>query len=84
MLDQSYKCGPESIGVLATRSPVRPNPIVIPIVKVGDLNFDNSAIKVEYIDAEDNSPILDIKPYYPNSDKVKNPTVPDWDSEVNM
>lgn len=78
MLDKPYKCGPESMGVLATRSPVRPNPIVIPMVKVGDLNFDNGAIKIEYIDAKDNSPILHIKPYYPNSDKVKNPTVPDW------
>lgn len=74
VLDKPYKCGPESMGVLATRSPVGPNPIVIPMVKVGDLNFDNGAIKIEYIDAKDNSPILHIKPYYPNSDKVKHPT----------
>lgn len=74
VLDKPYKCGPESIGVLATRSPVRPNLIVIPMVKVGNLNFDNGAIKIEYIDAEDNSPSLHIKPYYPNSDKVKHPT----------
>lgn len=100
VLDKPYKCGPESIGVLATRSPVRPNPIAISVVKVEDLNVDNGVIKIEYIDAEDNSPILDIKPYYPNSDKVKHPIVPewcshwpdnvedstyfDWDSEMNM
>lgn len=46
MLDKPYKCGPESIGVLATRSPVRPNPIAISVVKVEDLNVDNGAIKL--------------------------------------
>lgn len=46
VLDKPYKCGPESIGVLATRSPVRPNPIAISVVKVEDLNVDNGAIKL--------------------------------------
>lgn len=42
-----------------------------------DLNVENGVIKIEYIDAEDNSPILGIKPYYQNTDKVKHPIVPE-------
>lgn len=46
VLYKPYKCGPESIGVLATRSPVRPNPIAISAVKVKYLDVDNSIIKI--------------------------------------
>lgn len=35
-------------------------------------------IGLAYIDADHNSPILDIKPYIPSLDRVENPIVPDW------
>ncbi len=49
------------IGVFSTRSPHRPNPILIDIARVLDVN-DNK-ITVEGLDALDGSPILDIKGY---------------------
>ena len=35
-------------------------------------------IGLAYIDANDNTPLLDIKPYTPSMDRIESPTVPDW------
>lgn len=78
VLDKPYTHGPDSIGVFATRSPVRPNPIAISVVEVEQLDTANGIISVRYMDAAEGSPILDIKPYYPNSDRVNSARVPDW------
>lgn len=72
-----YKKGPEKIGIFATRSPMRPNPLLSSIILVEEINFEKGVIKTPYIDAEDNSPVLDIKPYH-LSERVKNCNVPQW------
>ena len=38
-------------------------------------------IRVVFIDADDNTPVLDIKPYTPSFDRVETPGVPAWCSE---
>jgi tRNA (Thr-GGU) A37 N-methylase len=48
-------------GVLATRSPCRPNPIGITLVKL--LSVDGTILDVAGLDALNESPLLDIKPY---------------------
>jgi tRNA-Thr(GGU) m(6)t(6)A37 methyltransferase TsaA len=48
-------------GVFATRSPRRPNPIGLTVVKL--LGRDNRQLHVRGIDMLDGTPILDIKPY---------------------
>jgi tRNA-Thr(GGU) m(6)t(6)A37 methyltransferase TsaA len=53
-------------GVLATRSPCRPNPIGITVVE--HLGIEKSRIKVTGLDALDGTPILDIKPYMEHFD----------------
>lgn len=53
-------------GVLATRSPCRPNPIGITVVE--SLGIEKSRIKVTGLDALDGTPILDIKPYMEHFD----------------
>jgi len=55
-----------NIGVFASRSPNRPNPIGISIVKIHKI-IDNT-ILISGIDAFDGSPILDIKPYLKDLD----------------
>ena len=40
--------------------------------------MENGVLGLAWIDANDGSPVLDIKPYTPSSDKVKQPIVPDW------
>lgn len=48
-------------GVFATRSPRRPNPIGLTVVKV--IARDGRGVRVEGVDMLDGTPILDIKPY---------------------
>lgn len=53
-------------GVLSTRSPHRPNPIGLSLVKLEAV--DGLTITVSDVDLVDGTPILDIKPYVPYSD----------------
>lgn len=80
ILDMSkpYKKSPAIMGTFAIRSPRRPNPIALTAVKVINIDYKTGVIQIEHIDAEDNSPVLDIKPYTPSLDKVENPKVPKW------
>lgn len=54
-------CGGKSVGVFASRSPFRPNPIGLSIVRIKKI-VDN-IIHTTCIDALDETPLLDIKPY---------------------
>jgi len=56
-------------GVFATRSPNRPNPIGFAVVKL--LERKGRFLKVKWLDALDNTPVLDIKPYSSKIDSVE-------------
>jgi tRNA-Thr(GGU) m(6)t(6)A37 methyltransferase TsaA len=56
-------------GTFATRSPRRPNPIAIALVKLDGIDHDT--LFVSGIDAFNNTPVLDLKPYLPSIDYVK-------------
>ncbi|MCO7126899.1 SAM-dependent methyltransferase [Sporolactobacillus shoreicorticis] len=73
-----YKNLPDTMGIFATRSPLRPNPIALTTTQMLDIDHDNGSIQIAYIDADNNSPVLDIKPYTPSLDRIENPTVPAW------
>ncbi|MHC5215778.1 tRNA (N6-threonylcarbamoyladenosine(37)-N6)-methyltransferase TrmO [Enterococcus sp. LJL128] len=73
-----YKKAPDVLGIFATRSPVRPNLLALSTVGVLELDKVNGRIRVDYVDAEDGSPLLDIKPYTPSEDRVETPSVPEW------
>lgn len=75
---QPYKKAPAVMGIFATRSPVRPNPIALTAVQILSIDPEKSRIELAYIDANDGSPVLDIKPYTPSLDRVENPQVPEW------
>ena len=76
--DQPYKKSPPKLGIFATRSPLRPNPISLTPVAVLHLDEANGKIYIPYIDAEDGTPILDIKPYHPCIDRLREVCVPEW------
>lgn len=78
---QPYKNAPAVMGVFATRSPARPNPIALTASEVIGIDERKGIIRVAFIDAEDNTPVLDIKPYTPSLDRVEAPGVPAWCSE---
>jgi tRNA-Thr(GGU) m(6)t(6)A37 methyltransferase TsaA len=54
-------------GVFSTRSPRRPNPIGLSVVKF-DGFADPATLRVRYLDCVDGTALLDIKPYLPRSD----------------
>ena len=57
------RLGGESIGVFASRSPHRPNPIGLSLVELKKIEGDS--LILGGVDLVDGSPILDIKPYLP-------------------
>ena len=66
--------GNRRIGVFATRSPFRQNPIGIGVVKVLKISLyttDGPVIYIQGPDLVDNTPIYDIKPYLPAVDSVE-------------
>ncbi len=76
--EKPYTKGPEKIGIFATRSQIRPNPVAVSVVQVIKVDRDSGTVYVPYIDAEVNTPVIDIKPYHPCSDIVESVSVPDW------
>ena len=54
-------------GVFATRSPHRPNPIGMTILKI--IERKNNILRVSGMDMIEGTPILDIKPYTPRDQK---------------
>ena len=67
--------GAKKVGVLASRSPHRPNPIGLSAVRLLSVNADAPGgveIEVAGVDILDGSPILDIKPYIPYADSIPN------------
>ncbi len=55
-------------GVLATRSPHRPNPIGLSVVKL--VRVDGLAVHVRGVDMVDGTPVLDLKPYVAAADAI--------------
>lgn len=75
---QPYKNSPDTMGIFATRSPIRPNPIALTAVQIIHIDYEKGIIHIPYIDANDGTPVLDIKPYTPSFDRVEIPGVPEW------
>ena len=64
--------GKQKLGVFASRSPFRPNPIGLSVVRNLGSQTSNSqlTLKVGGIDLVDETPVLDIKPYLAYADAV--------------
>ena len=63
--------GNQRMGVFATRSPFRPNPMGLSCVKLKEVRLhtpDGPVIRVAGADLLDGTPIYDIKPYLPYAD----------------
>jgi tRNA (adenine37-N6)-methyltransferase len=65
-----------SVGLFATRTPRRPNPIGIATPRL--LRREESTLWVTGIDAWPGTPILDVKGYSPRDDLHADATVPEW------
>jgi formylmethanofuran dehydrogenase subunit E len=58
--------GPEIRGTFATRSPNRPNPIGLSVVRL--MKIKGRRLYVRGVDCLDGTPVIDIKPYSPDID----------------
>ncbi len=63
--ESPYRNGPQQMGIFSTRSPLRPNPICLSCTGLLSVEQKNGVLNLAYIDAEDGTPVLDIKPYHP-------------------
>lgn len=60
-------------GVFALRSPARPNPIALSVVEL--LGIENGVLEVRGLDCLDGTPLIDIKPYFSQTDARPEATV---------
>lgn len=56
----------ETRGTFALRSPVRPNPIALSVVRL--LKVEGTRLSVVGLDCLDGTPLLDLKPYFASTD----------------
>jgi tRNA-Thr(GGU) m(6)t(6)A37 methyltransferase TsaA len=66
------------IGVFATRSPFRPNPVAMTTCPIVEIDRDAGRVVVGDIDAFDGTPIVDLKAYLPICDRVREVRVAPW------
>jgi len=75
--------GKEKMGVLASRSPHRPNPVGLSACEIESIDLmakGGPEIRVRGVDLLDGTPILDIKPYIPYADSIPEAN-PGWAHE---
>jgi tRNA-Thr(GGU) m(6)t(6)A37 methyltransferase TsaA len=63
----------EQRGTFSLRSPARPNPIAMSVVKL--LNVEGNRLSVVGLDCLDGTPLLDLKPYFASVDAVPDAVV---------
>ena len=66
--------GNEKIGVFATRSMFRPNPMGLSVVELKEIEITKTGVVLTLLgcDLLDRTPVLDIKPYLPYVDSIPN------------
>lgn len=65
-----------AVGLFATRSPRRPNPIAMTAVEL--LGRQGTVLRVKGLDMLDGTPVLDIKPYLAQGDRINGTRAPLW------
>jgi tRNA-Thr(GGU) m(6)t(6)A37 methyltransferase TsaA len=77
-MPKPYRLAPERLGVFATRSPMRPNPVCLSIVEITGIDRAAGRIGVAWIDAAPGTPVLDLKPWLACCERPRSPRYPEW------
>ena len=64
------------VGIFSQRAKDRPNPVGITAVEI--VAVEDDTLIVKGLDAINGTPVLDIKPYYPQYDCKENAAIPEW------
>lgn len=70
---QSPRHYAERRGTFALRSPVRPNPIAVAVARLE--RIEGNTLSVVGLDCLDDTPLLDVKPYFASTDAVPDASV---------
>jgi len=65
-----------SRGVFATRTPMHPNHIGLSVVEL--VKVEKNIVTIKGVDILDGTPLLDIKPYIENFDKIEGKSTSGW------
>jgi tRNA-Thr(GGU) m(6)t(6)A37 methyltransferase TsaA len=65
---QSPRHYAEHRGTFALRSPARPNPIAVSVARL--VGIDGNKLSVVGLDCLDDTPLIDVKPYFASTDSV--------------
>ncbi len=68
LIVQKPRHSAEPKGVFALRSPARPNPIGLHVVRPTAIDMDAGILTIDGVDVLDGTPVLDIKPYFASID----------------
>lgn len=63
----------EQRGTFALRSPVRPNPVALSVARL--VGIEGNTMSVVGVDCLDNTPLIDIKPYFASTDSLPDASV---------
>ena len=63
-------------GVFSTRTPVHPNKIGLSVVEL--IKVEKNIVTIKGVDILDGTPLLDIKPYIENFDKIEEKVTSGW------
>mmetsp|Transcript_110925 Transcript_110925/g.312718 ORF Transcript_110925/g.312718 Transcript_110925/m.312718 type:complete len:380 (-) Transcript_110925:121-1260(-) len=72
------RCPSLRVGVLACRTPHRPNPIGLSLAKIEAVNAAAGELVLGGLDVIDGTPCYDIKPYLPAFEAIPSASVPQW------
>jgi tRNA (adenine37-N6)-methyltransferase len=76
LLVEPPKARGQKVGLLACRTPHRPNPIGLSLCKLQ--RVEGNKIHVSGLDCLDGTPVIDIKPYLPIIECIPDAIVPEW------
>ena len=72
------RCPDLRVGVLACRTPHRPNPIGLSLARIVRIDAAAGEVVLAGLDVVDGTPCLDLKPYLPSFEAIPDARVPHW------
>lgn len=70
LIVQKPRHSPRTSGTFALRSPARPNPIGLHVVRLVSIDREAGLLTLDAIDALDGTPLIDVKPYFASVDSI--------------